>query len=115
MDISFGGVGEVAAAVGLSTLFKMRSCHRKTPITILQMMQKYIQAEKIVNSIRAKACDTIWPIPAVYHEEIQAIATRPDKEEVAAKLPTLAQLKSSLYRNRSQLPPMPESRTDVQL
>ena len=73
-----------------------------------------IQAEKIVNSIRAKARDTIRPIPAVYHEEIQAIATRPDKEEIAAKLPTLAHLKSSLYRNRrSRLPPMPESRADV--
>ena len=66
-----------------------------------------IQAEKIVSSIRAKARDTIRPIPAVYHEEIQAIATRPVKEEIAAKLPTLAHLKSSLYRNRrSRLPPM---------
>ena len=35
--------------------------------------------------------------------EIQAekIITQPDKEEIAAKLPTLAHLKSSLYQNRS--------------
>ena len=73
-----------------------------------------IQAEKIVSSIQAKARDTIRPIPALYHEEIQAIATQPDKEEIAAKLPTLAHLKSSLHRNRrSRLPPMPESRADV--
>ena len=68
-----------------------------------------VQAEKIVNSIRAKTQDTIRPIPAAYHEEIQAIATRSDKEEVVAKLPTLTQLKSSLYQNcGSRLPPMPE-------
>ena len=70
-----------------------------------QSLTQALVAEKIVNSIQAKARDTIRPIPAVYHEEIQAIATRPDNEEIAAKLPTLTQLKSSLYRNRrSRLP-----------
>ena len=59
-----------------------------------------VQAEIIINLIWAKAQDTIRPIPAVYREEIQAIATQLDKEEIAAKLPTLTQLKSSLYRNR---------------
>ena len=73
-----------------------------------------VEVEKIVSSIRAKALDTIRPIPVVYHEEIQAIATRPGREEIAAKLPTLAHLKSSLYRNRrSPLPPIPESSADV--
>ena len=50
MVVSSGGVGEVAAAVGLSALFKMRSCHRKTPITILQMMQKYKQRRSSTQS-----------------------------------------------------------------
>lgn len=46
------------------------------------------EAEKIVNSIKAKARDSI------YHE---AIATRLNKGEIAAQLPTLADLKTSLY------------------
>ena len=59
-----------------------------------------IEAEKIVDSIKEKAQNTAQPIPAIYHEEIQVIASRPDKDEIAAKLPTLESLKSSLYRNR---------------
>ena len=38
MDIFSGGVGEVAAAVGLSALFKMRSSHRTaTEVSITQL------------------------------------------------------------------------------
>ena len=44
------GVGEVTAAVSLSALFKMRLCHRKTLITILQMMQKYKQKRSSTQS-----------------------------------------------------------------
>ncbi len=46
--------------------------------------------------MKTKARETVRPIPAVYHEELQALATRLDKEEIAAKLPSLSQLKTSL-------------------
>ncbi len=71
-----------------------------------------IEVEKVVCAMKAKARATVRP--AVYHDEIQAIAMRPDKEEAAAKLPSLSQLKTSLYRNRrSRLPRLPQSREDV--
>ena len=43
MDVFSGGVGEIAAAVGLSILFTMRSCHGKIPITILQIIHRFKQ------------------------------------------------------------------------
>ena len=50
MDVSSAGVGEVVATAGLSALFKMKSFPRKTPITILQMMQKYKQRRSSTQS-----------------------------------------------------------------
>ncbi len=47
-------------------------------------------------------------------EEIQRIATAPNSLEVAARLPTLAAMKSSLYtRRRMLIPQLPTTRADV--
>lgn len=73
-----------------------------------------LEAEKVVNAIKQKAQETARPIPTIYTEEIQVIASRSDREEIAAKLPTLESIKSSLYRHRrSRLPPLPQSRAEV--
>ena len=70
------------------------------------------EVEKIVDSLKEKVRTTAQPIPAVYSEEIQAVACRSDRDEIVAKLPTFSSLKTSLYRQRkSCLPPLP--RADV--
>ena len=51
----------------------------------------------------------------LYHEKLQALATMPNKDEVASKLPTFEQIKTSLYDSRhKRLPTLPKSRSDVQ-
>ena len=55
------------------------------------------------------------PIPRIYHDTIQVVATDP-LLEVAAELPTLPLMKSSLYRSRrGRLPPLPQSRAEIHL
>ena len=72
------------------------------------------EVDKIVDSIKGKVRTTAQPIPAVYTEEIQAIATHADRDTIAAKLPTFSSLKTSLYRQRRALiPPLPKTRDDV--
>ena len=51
------------------------------------------EVEKIVDSMKDKVRTTAQPIPAVYNEEIQAVACRSDRNEVVAKLPTFSSLK----------------------
>ncbi len=56
-----------------------------------------VEDEKIVDAMKTKARETVQPIRAVYHhEELQAVATRLHKEEVAANLPSLSHLNTSL-------------------
>ena len=70
--------------------------------------------EKIVHSLKEEVRATARPVPAVYNEQIQAVACRSDRDEIAAKLPTFTSVKSSLYRHRrSLLPPLPKTRADV--
>ena len=64
--------------------------------------------------MKDKVQTTAQPIPAVYIEEIQAVTSRSDRNEVVAKLPTFSSLKTSLYcQRRSLLPPLPKTRADV--
>ena len=73
------------------------------------------QAEKIVVEKKKSAKDSVRPIPTLYHETLQALATIPNKDEVALKLPTIEQIKTSLYDiQRKRLPTLPKSRSDVQ-
>ena len=73
-----------------------------------------IEVEKIVHSLKEEVRATARPVPAVYNEQIQAVACRSDRDEIAAKLPTFTSVKSSLYRHRrSLLPPLPKTRADV--
>ena len=54
------------------------------------------------------------PVNVMYQNEILQLSTRPDIEEIAAKLPTLPSIKSSLYRQRrKRLPPMPQMQVEV--
>ena len=72
------------------------------------------EVEKIVDSMKDKVRTTAQPIPAIYNEEIQAVACRSDRNEVVAKLPTFSSLKTSLYhQRRSLIPPLPKTRADV--
>ena len=61
-----------------------------------------IEVEKIVSALKKKVAESSQPIAQLYQNELQNISSRPDKEEIAARLPTLASLKSSLYRHRKK-------------
>ena len=68
-----------------------------------------ITADKIVPDMKLKAMESPRPIPAIYHDAIQQIAMMGNKGELAAKMPTFDQCKSSLYDSRrKRLPPLPE-------
>ena len=38
--------------------------------------------------MKKSAKDSVRPIPTLYHKKLQALATIPNKDEVASKLPT---------------------------
>ena len=60
-----------------------------------------MEAEKVIATIKEKAKESINPVPAVYdRSEVQHLASRADRDEVAAKLPTFNSVKSSLYHSR---------------
>ena len=72
------------------------------------------EAAKIVAKMRKAAETTVHPIPAIYQEELQQIATHPRRDEIAAAMPPLEQIKSSLYAHRRmRLPPLPSSRANI--
>ena len=76
-----------------------------------QMLQSWLEAEKITTTIKRKAMESAQPIPTLYLNEL---ASRADMREIAAKLPTFQFARSSLYRaRRKRLPCMPQSRTEV--
>ena len=73
-----------------------------------------IAIEKIVSNMKVKAMETTRPIPAIYHDAIQEIASMNNKDDPASKMPTFDQCKTSLYDSRREhLPTIPESRGDV--
>ena len=58
--------------------------------------------------------ETTRPIPAIYYDAIQEIASMNNKDDLASKMPTFDQCKTSLYDSRrKRLPTIPESRRDV--
>ena len=52
-----------------------------------------VQAEKVISSLRKKISKTIQPVPLLY-----SLSRRQEKNKIAAKLPTLPLIKSSLYQ-----------------
>ena len=58
------------------------------------------KAEKIISRMRKRTKEEMETVPGINDQEIQAVATEEDQEVIAAHLPTLTSLKSSLYRNR---------------
>ena len=52
----------------------------------------------------------------MYNDDVQKIASDPDMQRVAAKLPDFQSMNSSMYRKRrARLPPLPKSRAEVNL
>ena len=47
-----------------------------------------IAIEKIVSNMKIKAMETTRPIPAIYHDAIQEIASMNKKDDLASKMPT---------------------------
>ena len=111
----FGGAQKAVPVLVPCALWTTKSSQAgRINIIIHQMKPKQSTLEKIVDSMKDKVRTTAQPIPAVYNEEIQAVACRSDRNEVVAKLPTFSSLKTSLYRQRRLLlPPLPKTRADV--
>ena len=73
-----------------------------------------LEAHKITAALKCKARETIQPIPTLYLNEVHQVASRPDMQEVAAKLPPFKSMRASLYRERrKRLPAMPQTRDQV--
>ena len=76
--------------------------------------QVEIEAEKLMSSLKKKVSETIQPVNVMYQNEILKLSIRPDMEEIAAKLPIIRSIKSSLYHERrKRLPPMSQTRAEV--
>ena len=100
-------IGTVTTGPG-DTIVSVKNTHNHPPDQVA------IEAKKIVSSLKEAVQTRIQPVPAVYQEEVIKVAATPRSEEVAAQLPTLASIKSSLYRRRRKLlPQLPTSRSDV--
>ena len=52
------------------------------------------EAEKIVCRLKAAVKESIRPVPTIYHEHIQEIASLPNSEEVAAMMPTFDEIRT---------------------
>ncbi len=73
-----------------------------------------LEVKTLVSAIKDKTTTDLRPVPQLYQEEVQKVAALPNCSEMAAKLPTLTSLKTSLYRRRRKLlPPLPTTRADV--
>ena len=71
--------------------------------------QASIEVKKLVSTMKEKVQDCIRPIPQLYQEALVHVT-----DDMAAQLPTLVGVKSSLYRRRRKLiPQLPQSRADV--
>ena len=67
-----------------------------------------------VEKMKQQVQEKIDPVPAVYQQQLRELSPRGDLDQVAANLPTLPSLKSSLYRlQRKRLPPIPTTREEV--
>ena len=71
--------------------------------------QASIEVKKLVSTMKEKVQDCIRPIPQLYQEALVHVT-----DYMAAQLPTLVGVKSSLYRRwRKLIPQLPQSRADV--
>ena len=76
--------------------------------------QAEVEVKKIVSKLKDKSKENIRPVPQLYQEEIQRVATLANCDAVAAQLPTISAIKSTLYRQRRKLiPPLPTTREEV--
>ncbi len=72
------------------------------------------EVKKIISSLKERTPTDIRPVTMLYWEEIHKVAAAPNHDEIAAKLPTLVSVKSSLYRHRRKLlPTLPTTREEV--
>ena len=55
---------------------------------------------KAMESMKQAVKDKIDPVPALYQQQLIKLSAKENLEEVAAQLPTLYSMKSSLYRLR---------------
>ena len=60
-----------------------------------------IVASMAVEKMKQQVQEKIDPVPATYQQQLRELSTREDLDQVAANLPTLPSLKSSLYRLRA--------------
>ena len=68
-----------------------------------------------MSSLRKKVSKTVQPLALLYQAKIQHLSRRQDKNEIAAKLPTLPLIKSSLYQERrKRLLPMTHTKEEVE-
>ena len=97
-----------AVTTMLNEILSQRDIHNHPPDVA------EIEAEKIVCRLKAAVKESIRSVPTIYHEHIQAIASLLNNEEVAAKMPTFDQIRTSLYDSRRErLPTLPQTRGDV--
>ena len=75
------------------------------------------QVERVKHILRKRAREEVTPILSIYNDALVDIAANSQENEaLAGSLPTFPSLKSSLYRScRSRLPPLPQSREDIQI
>ena len=74
------------------------------------------QVVATIGKMRKRAREESTTIPQIYDEALQDLSQCGNKENVAAKMPTLSSLKSNLYRERrKRLPPMPQTHAEVTL
>ena len=55
---------------------------------------------KAIESMKQAVKDKINSVPALYQQQLREISAKENLEEVAAQLPTLYSMKSSLYQLR---------------
>ena len=73
-----------------------------------------VTAYKAVDKIKTKTMESIDPVPAIYQQQLAEVSAIQNINQVAAKLPTLYSMKSSLYRiRRNRLPQLPKSRDEI--
>ena len=69
-----------------------------------------------IGSLPCARQQEVAPLPAIYRQELQKLATDANSEKLASRMLTFGSICLSLYRNRhKQLPPLHETRGDVML
>ena len=73
-----------------------------------------VTAYKAVDKIKTKTMESIDPVPAIYQQQPAEVSAIQNINQVAAKLPTLYSMESSLYRiRRNRLPQLPKSKDEI--